>query len=147
MVIKIFQCVDCGVAFESHLSEESAKIKGYVAKYCPICRKKSCNRISSRWRTEEIYRDSAGYIMKRLSRKRDDVAGWYTPEHRLVMEQILGRKLRKGEIVHHVDGDRANNAPSNLDLFVRNGHPNGIRASGLICPHCGMPYLIPNPSI
>jgi YHS domain-containing protein len=39
-------------------------------------------------------------------------------EHRVVMEQMLGRKLRTGEIVHHIDGNRTNNDPSNLMLFM-----------------------------
>ena len=35
-------------------------------------------------------------------------------EHRVVAEQKLGRPLRKGEIVHHIDGDFRNNDPNNL---------------------------------
>lgn len=27
-------------------------------------------------------------------------------EHRVVAEQILGRELRPGEVVHHIDGDK-----------------------------------------
>ena len=38
-------------------------------------------------------------------------------EHRFVMEQHLGRKLTSDETVHHIDGDRGNNALSNLELF------------------------------
>lgn len=38
-------------------------------------------------------------------------------EHRKVAEQILGRKLRPGEVVHHKDGDKHNNDPSNLMIF------------------------------
>jgi hypothetical protein len=41
----------------------------------------------------------------------------YVSEHRLVMEKKIGRRLRDGEVVHHVDGDTANNDPSNLELF------------------------------
>ena len=38
-------------------------------------------------------------------------------EHRIVAEQILGRALRPGEVVHHLDGDKRNNAPENLIVF------------------------------
>lgn len=38
--------------------------------------------------------------------------------HRVVAEQMLGRPLRPGEIVHHVDGDKRNNDPSNLMVFA-----------------------------
>lgn len=40
----------------------------------------------------------------------------YVREHRLVMARKLGRPLRPSETVHHIDGDKANNKPSNLQL-------------------------------
>ena len=42
--------------------------------------------------------------------------------HRVVMEQVLGRKLRKGEIVHHIDGDKWNNSPENLQVMTQSEH-------------------------
>lgn len=39
-------------------------------------------------------------------------------EHRVVAEKMLGRPLRKGEVVHHIDGDKRNNDPSNLWVFA-----------------------------
>lgn len=42
-------------------------------------------------------------------------------EHRLVMEQMLGRVLLPGEVVHHRDKNKQNNHPSNLQLFASNG--------------------------
>jgi hypothetical protein len=44
----------------------------------------------------------------------------YVAEHRLVMEQKLGRLLERTEVVHHIDKDRQNNAPGNLALFANN---------------------------
>lgn len=37
-------------------------------------------------------------------------------KHRMVMEWMLGRALTDGEEVHHVDGDKMNNLPENLEL-------------------------------
>lgn len=38
-------------------------------------------------------------------------------EHRIVAEQMLGRALRPGEVVHHIDENKRNNHPSNLIVF------------------------------
>ncbi|MCM3589641.1 HNH endonuclease [Brevibacillus borstelensis] len=37
--------------------------------------------------------------------------------HRIVAEQKLGRPLRPGEVVHHIDGNIRNNDPDNLMVF------------------------------
>jgi hypothetical protein len=44
----------------------------------------------------------------------------YILEHRLVMEKMIGRFLEPGEVVHHKDGNKQNNDPSNLQLFSAN---------------------------
>ena len=43
-------------------------------------------------------------------------------EHRYIMEQKLGRKLKRNEVVHHIDGDRTNNDISNLIVMSRGEH-------------------------
>lgn len=38
--------------------------------------------------------------------------------HRVVAENMLGRKLKPGECVHHKDSNKRNNNPANLIIFV-----------------------------
>lgn len=38
-------------------------------------------------------------------------------EHRVVAEQKIGRPLKKGEVVHHIDGNKRNNDPDNLMIL------------------------------
>jgi hypothetical protein len=43
-------------------------------------------------------------------------------EHRIVAEQMLGRALQTGEVVHHIDGDKLNNDPSNIEVMTASAH-------------------------
>lgn len=67
------------------------------------------------------YVDREGYVMILVvsGLPADGQSGWtkYRKEHRVVMEKMLGRRLRPGEIVHHIDNDKQNNSEENLLLL------------------------------
>jgi len=69
------------------------------------------------------YTDAEGYIVLCHNRNKKIL------EHRYVMEQHLGRKLKPTELVHHIDGNKKNNDISNLELTTRKDHINTHRQS------------------
>lgn len=54
--------------------------------------------------------DSYGYILIKLKDK-------WIPFHRYKIELYIGRKLKKTEIIHHIDGNTKNNNLKNLYIF------------------------------
>ena len=77
-----------------------------------------------------------GYYYTRDGYKARKVNGVQVFEHRLVMEQIIGRPLMPGERVHHRNGNRQDNRPENLELWTGVGQskkdPHGVRLVDLV---------------
>lgn len=76
--------------------------------------------------------DKHGYILIRMPDHPQADHQGRVREHRIVMESLIGRPLRKSEVVHHVDGDPSNNSPENLELFASNGEHLRATRKGLV---------------
>lgn len=77
------------------------------------------------WEVGQRRPDSIGYVRIKTSE------GRIRHEHRLIMENELGRPLLRTESVHHKNGNRSDNRLANLELWFR-GQPAGQRVSDLI---------------
>lgn len=66
---------------------------------------------------------SHGYVLIRvgINHPLADCRG-YAYEHRLVAARKIGRRLRRGEIAHHKDENKRNNARRNLKVMTRAWH-------------------------
>lgn|ERR1035437_1134704 len=66
---------------------------------------------------------SNGYMLVRVGVRHhlSDVRG-YAYEHRLVAEDKIGRRLESGEVAHHINGDRLDNRPENIQVMKSAAH-------------------------
>lgn len=71
---------------------------------------------------------SHGYVLVRVAKSHHrsfgppGLVGAYAYEHDLVAEEMIGRRLRADEIVHHRNGRRDDNRADNLVVTTRSDH-------------------------
>lgn len=88
--------------------------------------------------------DSNGYVRVMLDEKTDrqlfsmKQSDGYVLEHRLIMARKFGRPLRRNETVHHINGDREDNRPENLEIRQGKHGKNTV----LRCGCCGSYNII-----
>jgi hypothetical protein len=66
--------------------------------------------------------DARGYVRVRCPGHPNASKSGYVLEHRKVASDAIGRALLAAEEVHHIDGDKTNNSPSNLIVVPSGKH-------------------------
>lgn len=113
-------CHKTFLMYRSWLAKKRASGE-YCSKACMFAyRRETGNPRSKRGPYDGRFTDHQGYVLVSQNGKR-------VREHRLIMEQMIGRPLEPWEQVHHLDSDRSHNTSENLELWAK-GQPNGSRA-------------------
>ena len=118
-------CKGCGVEYTPKRKRQFTSVYCCLAcqrSHCLICDQKH-NVELSRATAEQRGDTLRGRGNKKTYTKR---AGRH--EHRIVAEEILGRPLRDGETVHHIDGNKKNNAKTNIQILSGQGEHARLHA-------------------
>jgi hypothetical protein len=74
-----------------------------------------------------------GYLLVAAPDHPNADRGGYVREHVLVLSQKIGRPLRRDEVAHHINEDRTDNRPENLEVMTRSAH-HSLHHKGPIKP-------------
>lgn len=84
----------------------------------PQRQRRSRNPVPPTYKGGRTYLDSLGYVMEMEPTHPACGQNGYVRQHRLVAEATLGRYLYGTEIVHHRNGQKADNRPDNLEVLA-----------------------------
>lgn len=100
----------------------SKQLSQWGKKYCASCAKKGNRNPVHGLFGAAHHNFKGGYIHNSLGYRLVGDKGAKQYEHRVVMEQHLGRKLKRTEVVHHVNGDKTDNRVENLKVLSQAEH-------------------------
>jgi len=112
-------------------------VKGKPLKFIRFHSRKGSKHQS--WSGGRIITQSGRVMISAPWHPRASSNGGYVFEHILVVESVIGRKLKIKEQVHHLDGNPGNNAKSNLALLEGQSLHNVIHARMRVVKHGGKP--------
>ena len=112
-------CEECGKLVKMPPSQYKRSKRHFCSRQCHM---KSMNRELNPTRMTPKVRAKlrVSQLGKGECKGYEKTFGMHT--HRIVAEQMLGRPLEAGEIVHHIDGNKRNNDHSNLMIMTQSEH-------------------------
>jgi len=121
-----FKCDNCGTDFER---AKNGKLRESQIHFCSKCPTLSLSAsLSSPTRhkkyLEKGYKNDRGYKEIFVGPEYPYRKSGWVREHIIVMEKHIGKKIPKGMVVHHIDGDKQNNNIDNLLLCTVQEHNN-----------------------
>ena len=123
------KCDGCGKIFYVSLMKHNKELNRKCNIYCSMSCCKRWSKVAennSEWKGGKDSIAVNGYIWCYVGRRYPGHFNGRMLKHRYVMEQFLGRSLRREESVHHKDGNKNNNDLSNLELW-QSAHCSGVR--------------------
>jgi hypothetical protein len=101
--------------------------KRYKQKYCSISCANSAKKIyltipDCLENADRKIDKNIGYVRVYAPMHREANTWGYVYEHRIIAEQVIGRELLPDEVVHHINGKRWDNNPSNLQVMNKSDH-------------------------